>query len=156
MCSALQTGTTVFWVWAVTDLYLLYLVYQGCAELRQGKTRGQVHSLRQGPAQQQQCQELPVLLHKALRMCDLGTCWVRRLAKIRSGSISSWELFPAPNALAIAPRPFWERFSSSHEEVGGAGFHKNCTFLMTFLLPFRLKPMKRDKLFQAVWGAHNA
>lgn len=152
-CSALRTGTTGWGVWAVTGLYLLCLGYQGCAELKNQRPGS---PSEMGPAQQQ-CQEMPVLVHKPLGMCDLGTCQVRRLAKTRRGSVSRSELFPAPNALAIAPRPFWKRlFSSSHEEVGRAWLHKNSTFLMMFLLPFRLKSMRREKIFQAVWRAHNA
>lgn len=108
-----------------------------------------------GPAQQQH-QEMPVLLHNPLG-CVI---W----ARARWGDwpkpeedLSPGQLFPAPNALAIAPRPFWKRlFSSSHEEVGRARLHKNSTFLMIFLLLFRLKSTRREKLFQAVWRAHNA
>lgn len=154
LSATLQTGTTGLGVWAVTDLYLLCLGYQGCAELRQCKTRGQVHP-QPSSSNVRSCQFH--FTYKALGVCNLGMCQVRRLAKTRRGSVSRWELFPAPSALAIVPRPFWKRlFSSPHEEVGRAGFHKNSTFLMTFLLPFRLKPMRRDKLFQAVWRAHNA
>lgn len=68
---------------------------------------------------------------------------------------------PAPNALALAPRPCWERlFSSSHGELGRAGFTRTAVFTQHFFcmrfMPFRLKSIRKDKLFQAVGRKHNA
>lgn len=96
---------------------------------------------------------------------DLGICQVRRLAKTRRVSVSLQvgivQPSPAPSALALAPRPCWERlFSSSHGELGRAGFTRTAVFTQHFFcmrfMPFRLKSIRKDKLFQAVGRKHNA
>lgn len=162
-CSPLKAGITGLMTRAILAWCLVCLRYHGVlcyAELRQCKTRGQVHPWGQRRVQQHQCQELPAVLHRALGGCDLATqhylgmCQVRRLLKTRGAALSLWggdcAAFPCSQCIGPGTQIIpGKSLSSSCREMDRAGF---ATFRWRFFcirfMPFWLKSIRTLNLLR--------